>query len=309
MSWLALQYTSRRARTINLSLSVGPHAGAGLASVVCIRDLNFVCRSYRCKAKGKPCQRTRVGCHSRRPPERGFGITGLPPAVHPLLGVLSSAPHPARPSSPVSNRLFAVHTALATMLGEEEDVFDSVTWETPADNNKDYDAQPNAPPQGPGFRQTTFDSEEGSNEPKWEGYLITSVRDPVKELPETKDTYVSYLVTAEVRKRTGISIEDMCSPTRVDRPSHILDEGPCVKEEIQRLCLSPRTSGEGLPSMCRTPITRQTPDGCVLRFYLRICNILLILLPEYITGDRFSPEFMERRRSECDVLSLISSHS
>lgn len=34
--------------------------------------------------------------------------------------------------------------------------------------------------------------------PKWEGYLITSVKDPVKELAETKDAYVSYLVSAKV---------------------------------------------------------------------------------------------------------------
>lgn len=85
------------------------------------------------------------------------------------------------------------------MLGDEEDVFDSVTWESPAD--KGYDAQPTAVPSGPGFIQSTSESEEGRdpNEPKWEGYLITSVKDPVKELPETKDTYVSYLVSAEVR--------------------------------------------------------------------------------------------------------------
>lgn len=87
------------------------------------------------------------------------------------------------------------------MLGDEEDVFDSVTWENPVDNTTGYEAQPTAPPLGPGFRQSTSESEEGRdpNEPKWEGYLITSVKDPVKELPETKDTYVSYLVSAEVR--------------------------------------------------------------------------------------------------------------
>ena len=80
---------------------------------------------------------------------------------------------------------------------DDDDVFDSVTWESPA-------AQPyNAGPSmlsGPGFRQSTeeVDSEHGPNDPKWEGYLITAVKDPVKELPETKDAYVSYLVTAKV---------------------------------------------------------------------------------------------------------------
>lgn len=76
----------------------------------------------------------------------------------------------------------------------DEDIFDSVTWETPSANR--YDSE--APSNGPGYRQSTVDSGEGTHEPKWEGYLITSVKDPVKELAETKDAYVSYLVTAEV---------------------------------------------------------------------------------------------------------------
>jgi sorting nexin-4 len=84
-----------------------------------------------------------------------------------------------------------------TMLGEDEDVFDSVTWETetaaPA-----YEAEERTP-SGPGFRQSTSDNEGGPHDPKWEGYLITNVKDPVKELAETKDAYVSYLVSAKVR--------------------------------------------------------------------------------------------------------------
>jgi sorting nexin-4 len=82
------------------------------------------------------------------------------------------------------------------MLGDEEDVFDSVTWETPAAPSIHA-----ATHSGPGFRQSTVDSEEGQgpHDPKWEGYLITSVKDPVKELAETKDAYVSYSVSAKVR--------------------------------------------------------------------------------------------------------------
>ena len=81
------------------------------------------------------------------------------------------------------------------MLGDDEDVFDSVTWETPSASSLDKPA-----PTGPGFRQSTGDSEDdhGPHDPKWEGYLITSVKDPVKELGETKDAYVSYLVSAKV---------------------------------------------------------------------------------------------------------------
>ena len=83
------------------------------------------------------------------------------------------------------------------MLDDNEDVFDSVTWETPSGGGAVY----NPSPSGPGFRQSTSDSveEPRPHDPKWEGYLITSVKDPVKELAETKDAYVSYLVSAKVR--------------------------------------------------------------------------------------------------------------
>ena len=85
------------------------------------------------------------------------------------------------------------------MLDDNEDVFDSVTWETPSGGGGG--ATYNPPPSGPGFRQSTVDSAEEPrpHDPKWEGYLITSVKDPVKELAETKDAYVSYLVSAKVR--------------------------------------------------------------------------------------------------------------
>ena len=84
-----------------------------------------------------------------------------------------------------------------TMHGDEEDVFDSVTWESAS---APYDVDPRVHPSGPGFKQSTAGLEEprGPHDPKWEGHLITMVKDPVKELAETKDAYVSYLVTAKV---------------------------------------------------------------------------------------------------------------
>ena len=84
------------------------------------------------------------------------------------------------------------------MLGEDDDVFDSVTWESPSAPTT-YDAGPSIS-SGPGFRQSTDDAEPGNgpHDPKWEGYLITTVKDPVKELADTKDAYVSYLVSAKV---------------------------------------------------------------------------------------------------------------
>jgi sorting nexin-4 len=83
------------------------------------------------------------------------------------------------------------------MLGDEEDVFDSVTWESPSAT---YDTDHTVQPSGPGFKQSTAGTEDerGPHDPKWEGYLIVTVKDPVKELAETKDAYVSYLVSAKV---------------------------------------------------------------------------------------------------------------
>lgn len=91
---------------------------------------------------------------------------------------------------------------------EADDVFDSVTWETPTVTNGYetgfVDAAEEArggggnAGRGPGFRHL---QDEGSapHEPKWEGYLVAIVKDPVKELDGTKDMYVSYLVQAKVR--------------------------------------------------------------------------------------------------------------
>lgn len=74
---------------------------------------------------------------------------------------------------------------------ENDDVFDSVTWETPTVSNG-YDATlieasdvDDTPHTGPGFRHLGDDGT-APHEPKWEGYLITQVSDPVKELDVTK---------------------------------------------------------------------------------------------------------------------------
>jgi sorting nexin-4 len=101
------------------------------------------------------------------------------------------------------------------MLGDDEDVFDSVTWESPTNP---YDVDEPAP-SGPGFRLSTVGEEDGRapNDPKWEGYLITSVKDPVKELAETKDAYVSYLVSAKVGEPSCI----LCPSNPVTRPTYL----------------------------------------------------------------------------------------
>lgn len=154
------------------------------------------------------------------------------------------------------------------MLGDDEDVFDSVTWESPTDPTYKVEA----PPSGPGFRQSTADSSEGPHDPKWEGYLITTVKDPVKELAETKDAYVSYLVTA----KTNLPIFSTPSPSSRRR----FQDFVFLRENLVRdfpACVVP-----ALPGKHRL---------------------------EYITGDRFSPEFMERRRLDLHrFLQRLSRH-
>ncbi|KAF8700875.1 hypothetical protein AX14_000642 [Amanita brunnescens Koide BX004] len=143
------------------------------------------------------------------------------------------------------------------MLGDEEDIFDSVTWESPPQHR--YDTQ-HHPSSGPGFKQSTAEHED-PHQPKWEGYLIPSVKDPVKELAETKDAYVSYLVSA----KTNLPIYSTPNPSGRRR----FQDFVFLREHLSR----------DFPA-CVVPAL---PDKHRL---------------EYITGDRFSPEFMERRRLE-----------
>ncbi|CAL1694963.1 unnamed protein product [Somion occarium] len=157
------------------------------------------------------------------------------------------------------------------MLGEDDDVFDSVTWESPSAPT--YDAGPSAPT-GPGFRQSTAESEpgHGPHDPKWEGYLITSVKDPVKELADTKDAYVSYLVSA----KTNLPIFSTPNPS--------------ARRRFQDFVFLRNHLSKDFPACVVPPL----PDKHRL---------------EYVTGDRFSPEFMERRRADLHrFLQRLSRH-
>ncbi|KAJ8474623.1 hypothetical protein ONZ45_g15888 [Pleurotus djamor] len=153
------------------------------------------------------------------------------------------------------------------MLGDDEDVFDSVTWESPAAPV----ISDSSTPSGPGFRQSTADTG-GPHDPKWEGYLITSVKDPVKELAETKDAYVSYLVTA----KTNLPIFSTTSPS--------------ARRRFQDFVFLRENLSKDFPACVIPPL----PEKHRL---------------EYVTGDRFSPEFMERRRADLDIfLQRVSRH-
>lgn len=58
--------------------------------------------------------------------------------------------------------------------------------------------------------------------------------------------------------------------------------------------------------MCSPRPPRQTPPWYSVLEFLT-CSVLTILL-EYVTGDRFSPEFMERRRLECVLIALYKTN-
>jgi len=159
------------------------------------------------------------------------------------------------------------------MLGDDaEDIFDSVTWESPADNGYAA-ANPSVPPR-PGFKQSIEEGEEnrGPHDPKWYGYLITQVKDPVKEMAETKDAYASYLVTA----KTNLSI--FSSPN------------PSSRRRFQDFVFLRNNLAKDFPACVVPPL----PDKHRM---------------EYVTGDRFSPEFMERRRQDLHrFLQRIARH-
>lgn len=158
------------------------------------------------------------------------------------------------------------------MLGDDEDVFDSVTWESPAAPSNDPGIS--AAPSGPGYRQSTAESDEGRgpNDPKWEGYLVTTVRDPVKELAETKDAYVSYLVSA----KTNLPIFSTPNPSSRRRFQDFVFLHDHLAKDFPACVVPP------LPGKHRL---------------------------EYVTGDRFSPEFMERRRADLHrFLQRLSRH-
>ena len=183
---------------------------------------------------------------------------------------------------------------IRSMLGDDEDVFDSVTWESPTVT---YEG-PSTAVSGPGFRQSTSESEDGRSphDPKWEGYLITTVKDPVKELAETKDAYVSYLVSAKV---------GVCAiySTATSNLAHVRRTFPYSPPPHPPLAGDSRTL-----SSCALTSRRISLHALCLPFRISTDLVRPIARDrfpisslsgtEYVTGDRFSPEFMERRRAE-----------
>jgi hypothetical protein len=145
--------------------------------------------------------------------------------------------------------------AALTMYGNDDEVFDSVTWESPAPpaaGGLDAGIGAGGPSTGPGFRQSASEGDDTADPhaPRWEGYLRTSVRDPTKELAETKDAYVSYLVSAEVcisQITIGLCLDN--DWLGIDEPANIFDKEPIGTEEIQRLWFLAGESRQRLPGM------------------------------------------------------------
>ncbi|QRV83326.1 hypothetical protein RhiJN_11342 [Ceratobasidium sp. AG-Ba] len=158
----------------------------------------------------------------------------------------------------------------------DEDVFDSVTWETPASepvrDPYDPEFQPSSAPisspqvplssSGPGYRQSVDSTGDAdASTPKWSGYLLVEVKDPIKELDGTKDVYISYLVEA----RTNLASFTQTNPSARRR----FQDFVFLREHLAR----------DFPACVVPPL----PDKHRM---------------EYITGDRFGPEFVEKRRFE-----------
>ncbi|KAG8818262.1 intercellular trafficking and secretion [Serendipita sp. 399] len=157
---------------------------------------------------------------------------------------------------------------------EHDDVFDSVTWETPsASNGYDvFSTDRDQPTQRPGYMNINSEDGTAPNEPKWEGYLIATVKDPVKELDGTKDVYVSYLVAA----KTNLPIFSTPEPSSRRR----FQDFVFLREHLSK----------DFPACVVPPL----PDKHRL---------------EYFTGDRFSPEFIERRRQDLTrFIQRVTNH-
>ncbi|CCO28273.1 Sorting nexin-4 AltName: Full=Autophagy-related protein 24 [Rhizoctonia solani AG-1 IB] len=157
----------------------------------------------------------------------------------------------------------------------DEDVFDSVTWDTQASEpvRDPYDPEfqtetavsPIQTPiassaSGPGYRQSmdsTGDAD--ASTPKWNGYLLVQVKDPLKELDGTKDVFISYKVEA----RTNL-------PT-------FSQSNPSARRRFQDFVFLREHLSKDFPACVVPPL----PDKHRM---------------EYFTGDRFSSEFVEKRR-------------
>ncbi|MBW0545694.1 hypothetical protein O181_085409 [Austropuccinia psidii MF-1] len=150
----------------------------------------------------------------------------------------------------------------------DEDSFASVSWDrAPAQPSPSTSSLNHSPTDISSRRQSSFEaltrrrstSDLVHPEPK-PAQLAIHVKQPVRELEGTKDTFVSYLVTAQ----TNLSIFQSATPSS--------------RRRFQDFVFLHDHLSKDFPACVVPPL----PDKSRLK---------------YVTGDRFSPDFVERRRS------------
>jgi hypothetical protein len=164
------------------------------------------------------------------------------------------------------------------MLNEEDDTFASVSWEDhppeqqPTVSSHRYQQQsihpyPHAPPDtalAAGSADEDEDEHEDEHEhddghPQSQPLLVVQVKLPVRELEGTKDSFVSYLVSAQVictitttsSSRCSLPLADRVVCLLPDRPPHLPVQKPIRTQTLPGLRLPPRPSHQGLPRLSR----------------------------------------------------------
>ncbi|KAH8917392.1 hypothetical protein BT69DRAFT_1269056 [Atractiella rhizophila] len=176
----------------------------------------------------------------------------------------------------------------------EDDTFASVAWDTRASDPSDepFSANPIEEPLAPSSHEEQTSLANGNSNAgpsqhyesqpqkadelvtklKREGSLIVEVKDPVKELEGTKEMFVSYLVSSQ----TSLP--------------HFSSTSSSIRRRFQDFVFLREHLSRDFPAAVVPPL----PDKHRL---------------EYITGDRFSPEFIERRRIDLELFLIrLSRH-
>lgn len=113
-----------------------------------------------------------------------------------------------------------------------------------------------------GHPTTTTGDQEGAGQ----AIRNVQVKDSKVELEGTNDTFVSYLVCAQVRLFPFffLPLPPLTPRFRADRPPELLVPYSLGPETFPRLCLPPRCAHEGLPGVRRAAFARETSHGCAL---------------------------------------------
>lgn len=144
----------------------------------------------------------------------------------------------------------------------EEEIFDSITWESPSTLQRAPSLSfPRDQQRLSAINTTISESTHDPSSPKWEGFLIPSVRDPVKELPDTRDVYVSYLVSVKVRAIPISQLSSLDEPSMfTDKLTELHNTQPFMQAEVSRFLLPQGPFSERLSSVRRPTPSRQTSN-------------------------------------------------